>query len=201
MEARARSRYVSGRVEKTGPHDNSDTLDARSIAVKLWRVAARCGRVACVSGVKLLHVCSIYSTERGKRVRSSRLVRCGDRETGETLEAAVAFRNLTFPFCRLLTARPSLPRVFLSLSLSLEPFSSPLHLFFPQTLRSNTHDSSKNRRTAPVSLFASFQTIDSRPSESSPRRDDNLKRERVTGFGRLIGSLNYFPRSVCSSPS
>lgn len=50
----------------------------------------------------MLHVCSIHSAEKGKK---GQVVATGEVwgsvGTGETLEAAIAFRNLTFPFCRL----------------------------------------------------------------------------------------------------
>lgn len=146
-EARARSRYASGRAEnedgraeRTGPHaDNSDTLnsDARP-------AIDRCGellRVAVGLRVSLfaLHVSSIHSAEKGKKGQ----VVAASEVWGLGRPWRLPLRFVTFPFCRLPTLPPA------ALSFSLEPFSSLPRLLLLRAFRSNTHDSSENRRPAP----------------------------------------------------
>lgn len=141
--------------------------------------------------LRALRLFDPFSRKREKRVRSSRPgVRTGGGR--QTLEAAVAFRNLTFPFCRpsVRTSRagPLLPKPFSPLLRASTLLSEP----FGQT------------RTAPPRIAARSR-LPYLPSSSSrpptrgsqdhpgPGRDDN-SRTRERQRGRLIGSLNYFSR-------
>lgn len=82
-------------------------------AIDRKQVGARCGRAVCIRRRRrrvtrffALHVCSIHSAEKGKK---GQVVAAGGRGVGETLAAAAAFRNLTFPFCPLLLPYPPTP--------------------------------------------------------------------------------------------
>lgn len=109
------------RVE-IGPHsDTAITRSGNGVAAIDWSEGgARCGRAACIEShtPRVLHVCSIHSAEKGKKGQVVIAAAGEQKETGagETLEAAAAFRNLTFsilPPPKL----PSLPR-----ALSFEAF-------------------------------------------------------------------------------
>lgn len=132
----------------------------------------------------MLHVCSIHSAEKGKKGQ------VGESRAGETLgAAAAAFRNLTFPFCRLRPARPSLGP---SLTLPRPSFSLPL--FSLEPFRSNTHDFSENRKPVPYLFLPSSRSSTHRPWNFS-RRDDNRDANESSDRSELIGSFNYFPKS------
>lgn len=140
-DAQRDRRYASGRENEGRESFPDNVLVARRSHDRSKQAGARCGRAAWCPA-RALHVSSRYTfvrsiqPKREKRVRSSRP---GEDGVGETL--AVAFRNLTFPFCPLsLAARPLPPatRAFF-----LSPPPPPR-----RALRSNTHDSSENRRPA-----------------------------------------------------